>query len=453
MKEVFFVRGFKFLHFALNVAGFAFVWNKYGFLIPERYVIFVFAVYALILLWLVRTYNAYLIEYSTATDIAFSLSLSSVISIAVTYGITAVAWENFYNPTYFAFLLGGQIVFNIVWAIFAVKLYYRIHKPMKTALIYRDGEDLKRLDDIKNFSKKYEVVCKVENPSSIDEIIAATRTCDSIFVSGINATLRNGVVKYCAERGIQGFFLPHIGDIIMMGGEHAQAFSIPLINTRNVNRYPEYLMLKRLVDIIVSLAGIIVTSPIMILVAIAVKVQDGGPVFYRQVRLTKNGRKFKIIKFRSMRPDAEKNGIPVLSTGENDDRITRVGKFIRATRLDELPQLFNVLKGDMSLVGPRPERPEIAEIYEKEMPSFHLRLQAKAGLTGYAQIYGKYNTDPHDKLVMDLIYINKVSILLDIKLMFATVRVLFLKKSTEGFEKSGTKTEEKEKTPDFSNKV
>ena len=170
----------------------------------------------------------------------------------------------------------------------------------------------------------------------------------------------------------------------------------------------------------------------MLITALAIKLYDHGPVFYRQTRLTKDGRHFKIIKFRSMRVDAEKDGVARLSSGDKDDRITPIGRIVRKCRLDELPQLFNILCGDMSVVGPRPERPEIAEQYYKTMPDFQLRLQVKAGLTGYAQVYGKYNTDPYEKLEFDLLYINNMGFLTDIRLIFATIGILFQAESTEG---------------------
>lgn len=195
---------------------------------------------------------------------------------------------------------------------------------------------------------------------------------------------------------------------------------------------PEYLLFKRLFDIVVALIALVVLSPVMLLTAAAVKLTDGGPVFYKQKRLTKNGREFNVLKFRSMRPDAEKDGIARLSTGDQDPRITPVGRMIRRLRIDELPQLFNILGGSMSIVGPRPERPEIAAQYEKELPEFSLRLQAKAGLTGYAQVYGKYNTTPYNKLQMDLIYIAHPSFFEDLRIIFATIKILFLPESTEG---------------------
>ena len=189
--------------------------------------------------------------------------------------------------------------------------------------------------------------------------------------------------------------------------------------------------MKRTMDIVASGLALIVLSPIFLVTAIAVK-SDGGPAFYRQKRLTKDGKVFEILKFRSMRIDAEKYSGAVLSSGENDTRITKVGRIIRAYRLDELPQLINILKGDMSLVGPRPERPEIQAKIEKEVPEFSLRLQAKAGLTGYAQVYGKYNTSFYDKLLMDLMYISRPSILEDLTIILATLRILTSKESTEG---------------------
>ena len=171
---------------------------------------------------------------------------------------------------------------------------------------------------------------------------------------------------------------------------------------------------------------------LVLVVAVIIKATDGGTVLYRQCRLTLYGKKFNVLKFRSMRMDAEKDGVARLSSGDNDDRITPIGRFIRKCRIDELPQLINIFKGDMSVVGPRPERPEIAEQYYETMPDFKLRLQVRAGLTGYAQVYGKYNTDPYEKLEFDLFYINKMSFATDIELCFATFFILFLAESTEG---------------------
>lgn len=201
---------------------------------------------------------------------------------------------------------------------------------------------------------------------------------------------------------------------------------------------PEYVFFKRLFDIILSAFLLILTLPISLIVAIAIKAYDGGPCFYKQTRLTKDGKEFGILKFRSMIVDAEKDGIARLSSGDNDSRITPIGKIIRACRMDELPQLLNILKGDMTFVGPRAERPELTEKYSEKIPEFKLRLQAKAGLTGYAQVYGKYNTEPYEKLQMDLMYIANPSLIEDFKIILATIKILFMKDSTEGIQEGQT---------------
>lgn len=197
----------------------------------------------------------------------------------------------------------------------------------------------------------------------------------------------------------------------------------------------EQRFLKRAIDIICSLILIVLSSPFMLITAILVKCYDGGPVLYKQVRCTRNMQEFKILKFRSMRTDAEKDGVARLAS-KNDNRITPIGKFIRKVRIDELPQLFNILKGEMSFIGPRPERPEIIKQYQEEMPEFTFRTKVKAGLAGYAQVYGKYNTTPYDKLKLDLFYIENYSIWLDLKLMLLTLKILFQPDSTEGVEEN-----------------
>ena len=210
-------------------------------------------------------------------------------------------------------------------------------------------------------------------------------------------------------------------------------FHLPLLRSKRYQPLSEYRFIKRTFDLILSGIALVLFSPIMLVTAIAVR-SDGGPVLYKQTRLTKNGKEFQILKFRSMCVDAEKKSGAVLSGGKNDPRITKVGRIIRACRVDELPQLINIFRGEMSIVGPRPERPEIAAIYEKELPEFRLRLQAKAGLTGYAQVYGKYNITPYDKLLMDLTYISEASLFMDLKIAIQTLFILFDKRSTEGID-------------------
>ena len=272
---------------------------------------------------------------------------------------------------------------------------------------------------------------------SLNELFGELKKMDAVFLCGVPSDYRNEVVKFCIANGKVAYVKPKISDTIIRGGRTIQLLNVPVYRCRRSDQSIIYLLIKRAADIVLSLIAIIISSPVMALTAIAVKSYDGGGAFYKQVRLTTNGKKFELIKFRSMVQDAEKDGVARLAS-EGDSRITPVGKFIRKMRLDELPQLFNILKGDMSFVGPRPERPEIAAQYENDMPEFALRLQVKAGLTGYAQVYGKYNTPPYDKVQMDLMYIANQSILEDLRLMLMTFKIMFVTSSTEGVDDSQT---------------
>ncbi len=228
------------------------------------------------------------------------------------------------------------------------------------------------------------------------------------------------------------YFTPKISDIIVRGADELNIFDTPLYLCRNMGIPGWERCIKRGFDILLSLFALIVFSPVFLFTAIAIKLEDHGPVFYKQERVTLGGNKFWILKFRSMIVNAENDGKPH-PAGEKDDRITKVGHIIRACRVDELPQLINILTGEMSIVGPRPERTEHVEKYTAEIPEFSFRHKVRGGLTGYAQVYGKYNTTALDKLKMDLTYIMNYSPLLDVQIIFETLKILFMKESTEGF--------------------
>ena len=239
--------------------------------------------------------------------------------------------------------------------------------------------------------------------------------------------------------------MPKISDIIIGGSYDINLFDTPIQLVNGTGLSASQRMVKRAMDIVLGSVAFIIASPIMLLVAIAIKIEDRGPVFFMQERVTRDGRLFKMIKFRSMIENANKVG-EVKGTTKDDKRVTRVGTIIRRYRIDELPQLINIIKGDMSLVGPRPECREFHEKYCKEIPEFVFRNKVKAGLTGYAQIFGRYNTSAYDKVRLDLIYIEKYSLLLDIKLMLMTLRILLKKESTEGFDDDDKDSESKKDT-------
>ena len=266
------------------------------------------------------------------------------------------------------------------------------------------------------------------------------KSYDGLVLWDIPTKDRNMLLKYCYARSLRVYIMPKIPDVLVKGTEELHIFDTPIYLIREYALTVEQRAAKRIIDIVCSFILLILTSPFMLLVAIAVKLYDGGPVLYKQVRCTLGGKEFKILKFRSMRVDAEKGGVARLAA-KKDDRITPVGRFIRACRLDELPQLWNIFKGEMSFIGPRPERPKLIKEYEKEMPEFVFRMKVKAGLAGYAQVYGKYNTTPYDKLKLDLTYIENYSVWLDLKLMLLTLKILFKPDATEGVENESKASE------------
>ena len=454
MKKSLMMRGVMLLHYMVMVALFAVCWWLFYSHVTagsvfEAMDISVYAFYAVSLLMLSRIYSAYRVGLLHVGDLLYGQTLANLISLGLTYLLACVLARKLINPLAGFGCAAVQALFSAGWTISANRLYFSLHKPKRTVVIYRNESDLRKLEEIRFFADRWSIERTVQwdeenvhdlpygketlgsrSFEGIQKLMRIMDDYDAVFVSGVSATLRNGIVKYCVEKNKACYFVPHTGDVIISGAEHIRSFSVPICRARRSKPAPEYLLVKRAMDILLSLLMLIVTSPFMAIAALAIWSYDHGPVLYKQVRLTKDGRLFEILKLRSMIVDAEKGGARL--AGEHDERITPVGRIIRAIRFDELPQLFNILRGDMSIVGPRPERPEIAEQYRKELPAFDLRLQVKAGLTGYAQIYGRYNTEPQDKLKMDLMYINHASFAEDIKLIFATVRILFMRESTSG---------------------
>ena len=332
-------------------------------------------------------------------------------------------------------LTGADIVIAIVLILLYTSLYHRLYAPHDMLLIYghRRGVELKiKMDARKD---KYNISGLISSDEGYDKIIQEIPKYDAVVINDVPAQLRNDLLKYCYRYRVRTYVSPKLTDIMLRGARNITLFDTPLLLVKGTGLTPAERVAKRAMDILISAIVLLILSPLMLLIAAAIKLEDGGPIFFRQKRLTRNGREFDILKFRSMVVDAEKYAGAVLAT-DNDPRITRVGRIIRPFRIDELPQLLNILKGDMSIVGPRPERKVIADEYCKDIPEFAYRLKVRGGLTGYAQIYGKYNTSAYDKLRLDLMYIENYSLLLDIKLMILTIRILFSKESTEGVDKA-----------------
>ena len=403
----------------------------------------VFVLFMLLYFYFARTYDAFFISHNTIGEIVTSQSLSAFLADTAMYFVIILLSKRLVNPLPLIAVFAIQFALSAFWSWIANLVYYRIYPAKKTLII----NDVRR--DMDGIIRKYHMERKfdISKSVSVEECLNDLSVIDDVevvFLSGVHTHERNIILKYCMYNDKLVYMIPRVGDVIMSGAQQVHLFHLPMLRTGGYRPNPEYVITKRLFDIIASVLGLIVLSPLFLVVAIVIKASDKGPVFYRQERLTKDGKRFMIHKFRSMRADAEKDGIPRLSSGVYDDRITPVGRFIRRCRIDELPQLFDILTGNLSVVGPRPERPEIAEEYMKEMPEFQLRLQAKAGLTGYAQIYGKYNTTPYDKLQLDLMYIAHPSLAEDIRICFATIRILFKPSSTEGVAPGQTTALEKD---------
>ena len=354
---------------------------------------------------------------------------------AITYFQLCLIANSMLSPAPMVMLTLGEIVLAILLVLLYTSLYHKLYAPHEMLLIYgnRRGVSLKiKMDSRRD---KYNISKLISIEEGFDAICKAIPNFDAVILSDVPAQVRNDILKYCYRYRVRTYISPKLTDIMIRGGKDITLFDTPLLLVKGTGLTPAQRVAKRGLDILLSSVALLISSPFFLAVALAIKLEDGGPVFFKQKRLTRNGREFEILKFRSMIVDAEKYAGAVLAT-DNDPRITRTGRFIRATRLDELPQILNILKGDMSIVGPRPERKVIADEYCKEIPEFAYRLKVRGGLTGYAQIYGKYNTSAYDKLRLDLMYIENYSFLLDIKLIILTLRILFSKESTEGIDKA-----------------
>ena len=313
-------------------------------------------------------------------------------------------------------------------------VYHKLYAPHNMLLIFGNKNSIALKFKMDSRKDKYNITGLISADEGYDAIVQKIPQYDAVILNDVAAPLRNDILKFCYRFRVRTYVAPKLTDIMLRGAKNISLFDTPLLLVKGTGLTPAQRVGKRLMDILLCSVAMIIAAPVMTVVAIAIKLEDGGPVFFRQKRMTRGGREFDILKFRSMIVDAEKYAGAVLAT-DNDPRITRVGKVIRATRLDELPQILNILKGDMSIVGPRPERKVIADEYCKDIPEFAYRLKVRGGLTGYAQIYGKYNTSAYDKLRLDLMYIENYSFMLDIKLIILTLRIIFSKESTEGIDK------------------
>lgn len=411
----------------------------YFMLIPTRTSFITLGVFTLVYMMMSIIYGGFYIGKRKSKPIIYSFVLSVFFTdIAAHFfmcimNITVVHNGKFVYDYPLLLLLTYiiQIFIIVVFTYGGNYLYFSANKPHDSIIITRKGEQTDSIiSKIGRYKKQYNITETVfiNDPDILKKIDKA----DSVFFYNLSVPERNAFVEYCYHCKKDIYYSVELSDIVSLGSHRVYFDDKSMVYAPVKGLTFEQRVIKRIMDLVIAGFGLIVTSPIFLITALCIKLEDGGPVFYKQERATYAGKVFNVIKFRSMKVE---DGSIHKSVTKNDDRITRTGRIIRKFRIDELPQLINVIKSDMSIVGPRPEMVENVEKYTKELPEFAYRQRAKAGLTGMAQIYGKYNTSPKDKLIFDLTYINEYSVWLDIKLIFRTLLVLLTPdKSTEAFE-------------------
>ena len=390
------------------------------------------AVYGILLLLFNALYGGLKVGYLKTWNMICSQTLACVSANALIYLQITLLTKRFQTAAPLLYLSLAEFLLICIWGALSTRAYRRLYPPRRVLLIYGDRPAAGLMGKIHARGDRLKVGGAIHISAGWEAIREEARRYEGVVICDIPSQMRNVILKYCYGESIRTYSTPKLSDILIRSSESLHLFDTPLLLSRNNGLPFEQRIAKRAMDIVLSAAALALLSPVFLATAIAVKLYDGGPVFFLQDRCTEGGRVFAMYKFRSMVVDAEKGGAPVPATSQ-DPRVTPVGRLIRATRVDELPQVFNILKGDMSIVGPRPERVEHVALYTRQIPEFSYRMKVKGGLTGYAQVYGKYNTTPYDKLKMDLMYIQDYSLLLDVGIIFKTIKVLFMKESTEGF--------------------
>lgn len=437
--------GAAFVLLVMLVSIFAFIWYRYyseTIILPfyRRGNWALIAIYGIITMLFFKIYGGFKLGYLKKTDMLYSQLISIVFVNIIAYFLVSLIGRDFMRFMPILTMTGIDFLCITLWTIISGKLYFLVYPPRKLIILYGSHQAANLVLKMSQRVDKY-MICESVSISEDHEVIKQLLLkYEGVIICDIPAEMRNDYLKFCFENSIRAYIAPKISDIIVRGADDIRLFDTPLLLCRNYGLDFEQSLVKRLFDIIFSALMIIITSPFMLVSAIAVKLYDKGPVLYKQKRLTIGSREFYVYKFRSMIVNAEKDGVPQLCSND-DNRITPVGKILRKFRLDELPQLFNIIKGEMSVVGPRPERPELTLAYKQEMPEFEYRLKVKAGLTGYAQVTGVYDTSPYDKLKMDLMYIENYSMKLDIQIILMTIKTMLFPGKTNAATENGVLSE------------
>ncbi len=431
------------LFFSLNESNFA-------ILVPSRTMAVIMLTFVFVLFMMTHIYGQFDIGRRKSKPIIYSVFLATAITDVVTYGMLLIMKTITPDTIPFqwidvAILIGVMIVQLLLVVMFAYggnEFFFFIIPPEKCVIITRKESDLEKISiGVQKYQKQFRVIKVVDyRRRDLERIL---KHMDTAILYDLPLQVRDDLVNFCYEHMINIYLNPEIPDVVENLSEHYLFDDVSMLHTEVQGLTYEQRFVKRTFDIVFSSLALVFLMPLFAVIAVLIKLDDGGKVFFLQQRATRDGKIFRVVKFRTMKENVEN-----VSAKEGDDRITKIGHVLRKYRLDELPQIFNIFMGDMSFVGPRPEMLENVYSYTEELPEFQYRLRVKAGLTGLAQVVGKYNTSPKDKLILDMMYIERYSIWRDIKLIFQTLIVLLKKDSTEGFKKRSTFVYEVEETPE-----
>ena len=413
--------------------------NSYNHLLRFPYVlkgnIFVTIVYMLLLYIFMVVFDCTNISLNKISTLIISEILSIILCNVFVYMVVIIpaAALGFLPILPIVMLTIKDIVIVVFWSFVVYVISKSFFKNIKLILVSNDKNLETIIHKFSNRKDLYAIDEAISYNDNLDAIFESCKNYENVLIGDIKSEDRNDIIKYCFNNSKNVYLIPKISDILIKYSDDVFVFDSPIYYSSNFSLSFESRLFKRLLDIILSLFVIIVFLPLWLFVSLLIKIEDGGPIFYTQKRVTINLKEFDIIKFRSMKCSNNKD---VLPTVDDDERITKIGRVIRGLHIDEVPQFINVLFGDMSVVGPRPERIEHVHLYSKEIPEFTYRYKVKAGITGLAQIYGKYNTTAINKLKLDLIYIKKYTPMFDLELILKTFKVIFMKENTEGFDKN-----------------
>ncbi len=415
--------------FLVNIGFLLAFWLKFGFDVPDYnwkpYVNLLpwISLAALILFYMFDLYSNWRRKniYNLVYSIVLSIGLLSIFTMALTFWYRGFAFPRsvILLSTVLQILL-FVVIRSLIW--WGAKQRYGRRKVLIIDENVKSG--ISFAQKFLQHTAGWFIIHDFLAVQQWKEMISVISEVDVVLLSpALNKEDKAEILSHCAKYGKEVLVVPELFELFILDAEPQQIDDMLVLSIQPPGLSPAQLFIKRLFDTIVSGIMLALLSPIMLVLYILIPLTSKGPAIFKQERLGRDGREYLIYKFRSMVHNAENNTGPVLAV-DRDPRITSLGRFIRATRLDEIPQLFNVLKGDMSLVGPRPERAFFIKQFQELFPDYAYRMSVKPGITGLAQVMAKYSTTVEDKLRFDLMYVRNYSLALDIKILLQTIRVV-----------------------------